>query len=425
MHVTHQGTHSPAWNRSYEIKAVGLLSLGFGLVGLDRFIINPLFPVMAKDLGLNYQDLGLISAVLAMTWGAASIFTGRLSDRVGKRKVLLPSIVVFSLLVACSGFAAGLVSLLVIRGMMGLAEGAYVPASIVATAEASKPSRIGMNIGIQQMAAPLVGLGFGPIIAVTLLKVLPNWHWVFGVVALPGLLLAFLLSRVLREETPRPVLASSQHTGTASQVSFRHVLKYRNVIFNTLGMFCWLSCLMIMAAFMPNYLTDHLKLDMDQMSLALAGIGLGGCIGMVVVPAISDRFGRKPVMLISLAIEIVGLLMLMNAGPEPGKLFVLMFVVTFFNAGVVAITVGPLTNESVPAHLATTATGIVVGLGEVVGGAVAPAIAGGVAQHLGITYILHISLGTIVTGFIIAAFGIREPQREAVAPSGAALPTSP
>jgi MFS family permease len=69
--------------------------------------------------------------------------------------VQLPSIVVFSLLVACSGFAAGLVSLPVIRGMVGLAEGACVPASIVATAKASKPRHIGMNIGIQQMAAPL------------------------------------------------------------------------------------------------------------------------------------------------------------------------------------------------------------------------------------------------------------------------------
>ena len=57
----------------------------------------------------------------------------------------------------------GLGSLIMIRGLMGLAEGAYVPASIVATVEASKPTRVGLNIGIQQMAAPLVGLGLGPI----------------------------------------------------------------------------------------------------------------------------------------------------------------------------------------------------------------------------------------------------------------------
>ena len=113
-----------SWDARYELKVVGLLALGFGMVGLDRFIINPLFPVMQKDLGLDYQDLGLISAMLALGWGIASIFCGRLSDHVGRKRVLVPAIAVFSVLAATSGFASGLVSLLLIRGLMGLAEGA-------------------------------------------------------------------------------------------------------------------------------------------------------------------------------------------------------------------------------------------------------------------------------------------------------------
>ena len=67
-----------------------------------------------------------------------------------------------------------LVSLMVIRAMMGLAEGAYVPASIVSTVEASKPSRVGLNIGLQQMAQPFVGLGLGPVIAVGLCLGIPR-----------------------------------------------------------------------------------------------------------------------------------------------------------------------------------------------------------------------------------------------------------
>lgn len=186
----------------YEAKAVILLAAGFGLVGLDRFIINPLFPVMQKDLGLNYQELGLISAVLALGWGVASVLCGRLSDRVGRKRVLVPAIVAFSLLVGSSGLATGLVSLLLIRGLMGLAEGAYVPVSIVTTIEASAPSRTGLNVGLQQMAAPLVGSFLGPLIAIGLLRLLPSWHWVFAVVALPGLLVALLMARVLRERLP-------------------------------------------------------------------------------------------------------------------------------------------------------------------------------------------------------------------------------
>ena len=70
---------------SYEWKAVTLLALGFGLVSIDRFMIMPLFPVMMKDLNLNYQDLGLITGILAVTWGISSLFMGKLSDRFGHR----------------------------------------------------------------------------------------------------------------------------------------------------------------------------------------------------------------------------------------------------------------------------------------------------------------------------------------------------
>lgn len=408
MHKT-SSSPGPAshWDPRYEVKAIALLALGFGMVGLDRFIINPLFPVMQKELGLNYQDLGLISAVLALAWGAASIFSGRLSDLVGRKKVLVPSMVVFSLLVATSGLASGLVSLMVIRGLMGLAEGAYVPASIVATIEASKPTRIGLNVGLQQMSAPLVGLGLGPVIAVGLLKVLPSWHWVFCVVAVPGLVIAAMMARVLVDQVP----AGSARTASQPVTRWADVLKHRAVKVNTLGMFCYLTCLITLSAFMPNYLTDHLGLGMDQMGLVLSGLGVGSFVGMVVVPALSDRLGRKPVMLVALVIELAALWMLANTGADPVRLFAVLFVATFMNAGVVAINVGPLTSAAVPPHLATSAIGIVIGLGEIVGGAVAPAVAGFLAQNMGIAVIPKIALAAIAAGLAVVALGVKEPAR--------------
>ena len=410
MHVPTSHPHPSKWDKAYETKAVGLLSIGFGLVGLDRFIINPLFPVMSKELGLNYQDLGLISAVLALSWGLSSIMTGHLSDRIGRKRVLIPAVVIFSLLVATSGLASGLMSLLAIRALMGLAEGAYVPASIVATIEASKPSRVGLNIGIQQMAAPLVGLGFGPIVAVALMKFLPNWHWVFAVVAVPGLFVAWAMFKLLRDDTPSAVEIAESETPEA-QTSWRDVLKYRAVIVNTLGMFCWLSCLIILSAFMPNYLTDYLKLNLDQMGLVLSGLGLGSCIGMVLVPAISDKLGCKSVMLTALLIELAALWLLPTIGAQPSLLFWALFVATLMNAGVIAITVGPLTSGAVPQKLATTATGIVVGLGEVVGGAIAPAMTGGLAQKFGINIILEISFYAILVGIFVVAMGVKQTQK--------------
>ncbi|WP_199542049.1 MFS transporter [Paraburkholderia kururiensis] len=398
---------APASDRAYEFKAVSLLALGLGMVGLDRFIINPLFPVMQKELELSYQDLGLISAALALTWGVASIVSGRLADRVGPRRVLIAAMAIFSLLVATTGFATGLGSLLVIRSVMGLAEGAYVPASIVATVNASKPSRVGLNIGLQQMAQPLVGLGFGPIVAVGLLKVLPSWHYVFAAVAVPGLLLAAVMAKVLRD----PARVTGAPRNEASD--WRTVAMLGAVRVNTAAMLCYLTCVITLSAFMPNYLTDYLRLNLDQMGMVLTGQGVGSLVGMVVIPALSDRFGRKPMLLAALLAELVALWVLRTIGAEPVKLFAALFVITFMNSGAIAITVGPLTSAAVPARLAASATGVVVGIGEIVGGALAPAAAGALAHAMGIAVIPVIALVATAAGAAIVAFGVREPRPSA------------
>lgn len=396
-------TGNSDWDRGYEIRAIGLLAAGFGLVGLDRFIIYPLFPTMAEDLGLTYQHLGLISGVLALTWGLSSIFSGNLCDRVGVKRILIISVIGFSILVGFSGLATGLMSLLIIRALMGVAEGGFVPASIVATTDASKPTRVGMNVGIQQMAAPLIGLGFGPLIAVGLLAVLPGWEWVFATVALPGFVLAFLLMKVLR--TP-----SEKGASQAAPVPFLAPFKYRNVVCAVLGMFCFFSCLNVLSTFMPSYLTDYVQLSTPQMGLVMSALGMGGFVGMVVVPALSDRLGRKRVMLFSLIIEIGALVAAISVGPDPVLLAAFLCVVSFLNSGVVAITVGPLVSETVPPAIIATATGLVVGLGEIVGGAVAPALAGGAAEALGIQIVPQVALGAAILGALVVAFGIKETR---------------
>lgn len=385
------------WNARYEYAAVAMLALGFGLVGLDRFIILPLFPVMMSELHLDYQDLGNISAILAIAWGISSIFMGRLSDRIGRRKVLIPAVLLFSLLAGLSGLANGVAALLLIRAMMGVSEGAFTPTAIAATAESSHPSRRGLNIGIQQAFFPILGLGLAPILATQLLLVLPSWRWVFAVVSLPGFLLAWFMYRNLRETRVPSASAASEEKG-----QWLDALCYRNVPLNILGMFCMLTSLFVLSVMMPNYLTDYLHLELQQMGFVMSAIGLGGFIGQLVLPGLSDRLGRKPVVLGSFVATGTCIWLLMHTGAEPLTLFVLLFFTTFFNFSMICMTVGPLTGESVPLPLVSTATGLVVGIGEVFGGGVAPALAGYIAQHQGIQYTLYLALGGVALGLLVA-----------------------
>lgn len=390
------------WDVKYEWKAVALLSMGFGLVGVDRFMIMPMFPVMMKDLGLDYQDLGHIAAILALAWGVAALFIGNLADRVGPRRVIIPALIIFSLLAGLSGLATGVGSLLAIRAMMGFAEGAYTPASIMAALEASKPSRHGLNVGIQQMAMPLLGLGLAPILVTQLLQIV-DWRWVFLLVSVPGFVAAYLMFKVLRDPD-LSTLALSTSTHDVSEHKWSDVFNYRNVPLNMVGMLCWLTCLMVTSAMLPNYLTDYLHLDVQRMGFVMSAMGFGASVGTVVMPALSDRIGRKPVMIVSVIGALISLWLLMHAGAEPVWLFIVIFSTHFFNFSAICLTVGPISAESVPAKLMATASGIVIGVGELFGGGAMPAIAGYVAKNYGIQYIMHLALGGLAVGFVVVLF---------------------
>lgn len=384
------------WDTAYEWRAIALLSLGFGLVAFDRFLILPMFPVIMKDLNLTYGDLGNITGALALTWGLAALLMGNLADRFGRRTVLVASMVGFSVLVGFSGLATGALSLILIRAIMGTAEGAYVPPSIAATLEAARPDRHGLGLGLQQMMAPLLGLGLAPVLVTQLMPVI-NWRWIFLIVAVPGLIVAYLVHRTLREparegpvEPARPIVAS-----------IRELLKYRNVLVASGGMLCWLNCLIVLTAFLPSYLVDHLHLSLEQMGYVMSAMGFGAVFGSVAAPAISDRIGRKPTMLVTALFTIAGLYALAVSPADTTRLFVALLVAAFFLYGLLTTTVGPLSVEAVPARLRATASGVVIAVAELIGGGVAPIVAGYIAHHAGIASIFWLAIGGIGVGFLL------------------------
>jgi MFS family permease len=385
--------------KGYEWKAVTLMSLGLGLVGIDRFIIVPLMPVLMRDLHLDYQDLGHITGALAIAWGFASLFTGNLSDRFGFRRVLVPALIGFSLLAGLSGLATGVGSLIVIRAAMGLAEGAFTPASIIATMDASPPHRHGLNVGIQQTMPALFGLGLAPIAVTQLLKVM-NWPWIFLLVAVPGIIVALLSQKVLRQPSPRQIAAHSM-THDAGQHRWHEVFRYRNVPLAVLCQLFWLTCIVVVAALFPSYLVDYLHLGMDQMGFVLSSLGFGGAIGALTLPALSDRIGRKPVMLISAVGAFVSFWFFLRAGPETSVLFLCLLTAMGCLYSLLTLTVGPITAEAVPAKLMATGSGMVIGIGEIFGGGLAPALAGYIAKNFGIQHAVTMPLWALTIGVVV------------------------
>ena len=414
---------SPRWDTTYEWKAVVLLGLGFGLVGLDRWIIAPLFPFMLADLGLDLQDQGSIIGILGMAWCVFAIFSGRLSDAVGHRQVLIPAILLFSLLSGVSGLATGFATLFAIRLLMGVTEGSYCPTSFTATAAAAHPSRRGLLQGVQQCGFALFGLALGPIIATQMLEFVPSWRWVLGIVAIPGLIVGSLLYAVLRE--PGDTQGGRMVGAVAAGGKWTDVFKSRNIVLSMCGLLCAMTCVFVLGAMVPNYLLDYLKLSPTQMGFVMSGLGFGGFAGQFAVPGLSDLFGRRVMAIAGFVGAAVFVYLLKNTGANPAALFTLLFLVSFCCLGNIALITGPISTESAPPGLISTAIGMVVGAGEIFGGGVAPIIAGAVAQNYGIENILWVAMSGVVLGIVVAGF-LREtaPRKVGVMPSSHAAAAS-
>jgi MFS family permease len=416
------------WDTSYEWKAVTLLGLGFGLVGLDRWIIAFVLPApdargvtMLDQLGLTVQDQGTIIGMLGIAWGFFAIFSGRLSDKIGHRKILIPAILLFSLASGLSALATGFMGLLFVRLFMGVMEGSYCPTSFTATGSAAHPSRRGFLQGLQQSGFALFGLALGPIIATQLLAVVPSWHWVFWIVAIPGFVVGLLLWVVLKEPAETQggrLIGAAGHEATGS---WGDVLKSRNIVLCMLTLFCAMACVFVLSALLPNYLIDYLKLAPTTMGFVLSGIGFGGFFGQFGVPGLSDLFGRRVMAAIGFLGAAVSVWFFMQTGPNATMLFLLLFTMSFFTLGNIALITGPIATESAPPGLISAAIGMVVGAGEIFGGGVMPAVAGFVAGNYGIQNILWLPLIGLAIGVVFSVF-LKEtaPRKVAAAATPAA-----
>jgi MFS family permease len=181
-----------------------------------------------------------------------------------------------------------------IRALLGVMEGGYTPTSFTAVAVASKPSRRGLNQGLQQCGVSLLGLALAPIFATQLLNAGLSWRWVFIIIAAPGFIVGLFLIKVLRE--PKDTMgAGPRRSSTRRRVRKRAgSIQGYNIVVCMIALFGAMCGLFTMAAMVPVYLELQLKLSLAEMGVVSSAIGFGGFLGQFSWPGLSDKLGRKP-----------------------------------------------------------------------------------------------------------------------------------
>ena len=287
------------------------------------------------------------------------------------------------------------------RFLLGAAEGPLVPISLTLIAQSSAPRRRGLNMGIMQMAgAFLIGGMAGPVIAIGLAESL-GWRPAVMLSILPGLLLAVAMYFVIRPDAARaPDSAGDEPSFLAALGELLRIGNMRAAL-AIAGLFT--AWLVLQNTFLAVFLTSMKGLTPTATGWVISMGGLAGVIGGIGLPFLSDRIGRKPVML---GATLAGMLCPAALLVLPGDPVLLGLAVL---AGWIPLGIAPLycaavPTESVSPRLASTAVGLTMGTAELVGGVIAPSIAGAIADVYSLAAVFWICMGLALAAAVVALF---------------------
>lgn len=388
--------------RPYQLVLVSILSLNFGVVFFDRNALGFLMPIIKPALGLSNGQVGAITSALSLTWALSCLVIGRLSDALGRRKIILIlCTILFSCTSFCSGLAVSFVTLLAARLFMGLAEGGVMPTSQALIVAEVDPARRGLAMGVMQnFGSNMLGNFLGPVILIAV-STAYGWRSAFYIAGVPGVAMAGIMA-LLIADPPRE--NRQPETIRSPLVAARTLLQNRNVLACVVMAILLVGYIMILATFVPLVLVNEKHVGERTMGFLMATFGLSSMICGVVIPGVSDIIGRRPVVIVgATAGMILSLGVLLAHGPQ-----LQLFLVMGLGAGITGvfpIVMATIPSESVPPELMATVLGIAMGAGEIIGGVLAPFIAGNAADTFGLNATLGImtvlSFAAAVIGFFL------------------------
>jgi EmrB/QacA subfamily drug resistance transporter len=186
------------------------------MVVLDATIVNVALPHVQRALGFSGSGLEWVVNAYAVTFGGLLLLGGRAGDRLGRRRVFVAGLLVFSAASLLGGFATSQWWLLAARAMQGVGGAVIAPnalALITTNFAEGKPRNRAMGV----YSAMAGGGGAAGLLLGGVLTTYVSWRWVLFVNVPIGLLVAAAASRVLAESPrrPGPIDVAGAATGTA------------------------------------------------------------------------------------------------------------------------------------------------------------------------------------------------------------------
>jgi AAHS family cis,cis-muconate transporter-like MFS transporter len=356
--------------------------------GMDLQLLNLSLPVLREEFGLTQVQAGSLSSITLVGMGIGGLLAGVLADRIGRVKVTIGSLVLFSVLTACLAFTHSYAQFAVVRFCSGFGIAALYAIGTLLVAEYVPTEKRGLILGTLQ-----AGWSVGYICAALLsAAVLPVYGWrpMFVLSVIPAALSFLILIRTQEPASFKVALANKTKKENEYLVIFRDA--------SIRGIFFWWAIANIALQFgyygantwLPSYLATDLGMNLKDMSLYIAGTYTAMVFGKVLAGFMADRFSRKGVWFVGGMATAAAIPLIVNF-VNTGNVIFLMVLFGFFYAIPYAL-LAAFMSESFPVNVRGTSVAAQSSIGKI-GSISAPIFVGMMAQSNSI-------------GFGIATLGI-------------------
>jgi multidrug resistance protein len=387
---------------------VALMMTGFG-------IIMPVFARRLGEFGNGVEALGIMTMSFALAQLVAAPVMGSLADRFGRRPMILLALAAFTLANIGYLLAPNATAFIIVRTLGGVFTAGLFPASMGIVADTVPEDRRARWIGLV-----MGGYGFGFIFGPALGGFLYD-RWGFSAPFVSSAAMAFIALIaalfLVSETRPAPVrrrMVLRQRREAAIKTSVT------TSIWDTLPSPLYLFGMLLLVDFITSfafafvepqmifYIYDELGWSTTSFGVLVGAYGLASVLGQTVLGQTSDRFGRKPVILLGLLLNAA-----LYAGMAFGKTYGLV-VITSIIAGLGSALISPALSAFYLDITTEQHRSRVVGIKEsslALGGVLGPLLVVVAARLMSAQGIFILAGVLIVGSAVLGLFILREPKR--------------
>ena len=389
----------------HPLRELWLITIGHGLTHWYPATFYLLLPLIGNELGLSYSQIGLIMTCQYIASAVANVPGGVLVDTVG-RKGLLMGISLFwvgfpYLLI---GFTHSYPMLLACIALVGFGNSLWHPTAIPTLGQ-RYPERKGLVLSVHGMGGN-VGDAIAPLVLGVALAAF-SWREVVVFNVLPGLVVALLMFAMLGS-----IQLGAKHSPGEGQslgeylAGLRQLLRNRALVLLSTGSSFRTMTQSALLTFLPLYLAREMGYSPAGVGACLFALQAAGFAAAPVAGHMSDRMGRKQILVGSMLTSAVVLVFMAVAGASPVFIFLIAVLGFFLYATRPVIQAWML--DMTPKNMGGSSIGVLFGA-QALGAALGPWFGGMIADRYGLLAAFYFLAFTIVVANLLVCF-IPQPR---------------